>query len=687
MTRRWSRCEDVCLDRRARMASGFAHLATIVVLVACAAPSDAMWTTGQLPMHLGVETKIVGDFAYTLSGGLRILSVADPSNPVQIGFAARSGNFAGFEIVGPQIYAADTQGRIVRFEASDPANPRFIAAAYSPGAPREIAIAGQTAYLACNTGDLQIFDLSPPGAPVLRGSIALPGLAYDVAVSGDVAFVATGSSGIQLVDVSDPAHPLSIGSLPTASINLEQPLRLDGAHLYVGDLTTLLVYEVANPATPTLVGSHALTGRVEDIEIVGTRAYVGGSAGVTVLDITDPTSPVDVGTLATPSDAVLDLSVYGTTIFARHVFETYVVDVSKPERPRIIGGYDIGQDGLGVEAVRLAGERAYLVSKSPPVFAVLDVSDPSSPSWLGEVALPPQGQAMDIELVGSDAYVLLADSPLLVAVDVSDPTAPSVVGSLPLVEPGSYGLGFEELAVGGGFAYSSGTEVTATEMINKLSIVDVSDPSALVEVADQPPAGGVFDFAVVGDRLYATGATGLTIYDVGDPPNLTVLGTLATSVMKGMAVEGGRALLFRDAQSTLGSAVSIVDVSDPTAPVELGQFATRDRVFGLELSGDTAIAFGVVGALVYDISDPTSPISPGGVRVYSSVVDLERRGSHLFLGDQRDRFHVVDLGSDFLPFLSEPPSVPGLGAVGAIALAGCLLWGYRRSARHPIAGG
>ena len=122
----------------------------------------------------------VGTYVYLAAGtaGLRVIDVADPSKPVEIG-------------------SYDTPGR-----------------AYS------LAVAGDYAYLM--DGDLRIIDISDPTVPALVGFYDLPesGTAGHVAIQGDQAFV-TGSD-FRVLDISNPAAPSEayIAPIPSQAVSV-----------------------------------------------------------------------------------------------------------------------------------------------------------------------------------------------------------------------------------------------------------------------------------------------------------------------------------------------------------------------------------------------------------------------------------------------------------------------------------
>ncbi len=65
----------------------------------------------------------------------------------------------------------------------------------------------------------------------------------------------------------------------------------------------------------------------------------------------------------------------------------------------------------------------------------------------------------------------------------------------------------------------------------------------------------------------------------------------------------------------------VLDVSDPTNPVEVFNYDTPDRASFIEISGDTLYLSDRFGMLIFDISDPTSPVFLGD---YDPPNEIER---------------------------------------------------------------
>ncbi len=83
--------------------------------------------------------------------------------------------------------------------------------------------------------------------------------------------------------------------------------------------------------------------------------------------------------------------------------------------------------------------------------------------------------------------------------------------------------------------------------------------------------GAIEAMSVQGDYAYAGGRFGLTILDVSNPAQPVEIGHLALPVVD-IEVAGDYAYIAAG-----DAGLHLVDVSDPTAPVEVGRYNTSDR--------------------------------------------------------------------------------------------------------------
>lgn len=153
-------------------------------------------------------------------------------------------------------------------------------------------------------------------------------------------------------------------------------------------------------------------------------------------------------------------------------------------------------------------------------------------------------------------------------------------------------------------------------------------------------------------RLVTTGAKGLSIYDVTNPLTPMLLGNLPLPHFQNESVsvsdDGSIALISTDTVAAgtggVGNGVRIIDISDPTAPTELGNTGGSSHT-AMCATADCTWIYGSNGN-IYDATDPTSPEQvgkwkPGGGGGHA----LFRDASGLVISDSTPRY-VLDPRED-----------------------------------------
>lgn len=160
-----------------------------------------------------------------------------------------------------------------------------------------------------------------------------------------------------------------------------------------------------------------------------------------------------------------------------------------------------------------------------------------------------------------------------------------------------------------------------------LQIINIRDLANPTKVAGIDSLGRVADVAVSGDHAFVAGEEEMSVVDISDPTTPTQVGSLDSSVQSifGLTVHGNRAFLADRVDGLV-----IVDIEDPTNPTKLGSL---DPLFGSYLSA-IQVAIGAAGDYAFvgltvetsfliliselwivDIRDPHNPTRVGSYRL------------------------------------------------------------------------
>lgn len=179
----------------------------------------------------------------------------------------------------------------------------------------------------------------------------------------------------------------------------------------------------------------------------------------------------------------------------------------------------------------------------------------------------------------------------------------------------------------------------------RVLVVDVSNPSEPRVIGRTPPLlGNVADLEVLGSHVYAAASTGgLYVVDISAPEDPLPVGRLPARYGSfGVSISSDRAYVGEG-----GAGVRVVDVSEPTAPVEIAVVALGDQPMALDCQvvGDRLYVLDDQhGLWILGLDDPDLPRALGQFEEDWSVYDgMAILGYHVVLNERYDGIVVVDV--------------------------------------------
>jgi hypothetical protein len=551
-------------------------------------PSAARALPGANPPFYGERVGVAGSVAVVTAStvGLKVLDLSDPIAARPVG--SLSGAMKGLSVVGQYAY-------VINVVPGNPAHTDLIVVdLHTPSAPvivgrvtigdgSEVVVVGSFAYVPVKGAGLQVVDVSVPSSPRIVGSVDTPGNAWGVAVANGYAYVAD-ETGLVVVDVSTPSRPTIQGSLATSAT----AVAVVGTRLYVVDGLLFKIVDVSNPAAPSLLYSG--TGYdSQRIAASGSFAYLSSAnvnasqnkGGLYVMDVSTPTAPRLLGNLYGGFDTWGVATSGSLGVVTGNLLGLKVVDVSSPTQPR-----PVATMAGTLRGVAMGGQYAYVMQTIPgnPAhidLAVLDLRTPTAPAFAGRVTV---GGGSEVTLAGSIAYVA-ASTVGLQLVDVSNPTAPRILSTV------NTGGNARATAVANGYAY------VADE--TGIVVVNVSNPSAPSVTGTL--ATSAIAVAVSGNRLYALDGLQLKVVDVSNPSAPTLLSTSTCYGAQNIDVSGTLAFLatagVNHFDTTGGVYVLDVSTSQPRLVKQVivpGTCRSVEAGAGLVYASDSASVIDVV---------------------------------------------------------------------------------------------
>jgi hypothetical protein len=381
------------------------------------------------------------------------------------------------------------------------------------------ALVGAPSASAASLDMLGSYDPGTPGSNA--SAVGLDGFAYLGSWGGAGNCP---SLGVRVIDVRDPTAPALVSVAAAYSGTTAEHLAavrfatsaFSGNVLLAGiqrctaggaGMSGFTLWDVSDPANPSELafvstgrgsrGVHEFTVRQRGDRwyaylAVSNSEATDGRGDLRILDVTDPRQPLEVADWGARRDAGLS------------------VGTGAPCAPACRGSSP--QAFLHSVALSPDGRTAYLSYWDQGVI-LLDVSEPTTPVWLGQFTEPPaaEGNTHSVSVAHDGKLALVADETVappwgrLRLVDVQDPSNPVQVG---LFETADSAAG----TPGEAYAYTIHNPLVNDRDPNQaylawyddgVRLIDVSDAAHPIEIGSWVPARapGVWNVAFMGDLL------------------------------------------------------------------------------------------------------------------------------------------------------------------------------------------
>jgi uncharacterized membrane protein len=481
------------------------------------------------------------------------------------------------------------------------------------------------------------------GGASLLGQVADTSTPWAVAVQGTLAYVAA-SNSIDIVDVSDPTKPKVVSTFGQNDVarggnDLE---RIVGNQLIVasqnsGNGYNFLIYSLANPQRPQLL-SKSFFGPafMTDLAATSSTAFVSSNVVYTFFgSVTGQGGNLTAINFSNPSQPVLANRLSDNDLASPPVSQTRESDVAVVNSQVAYVASSTSTGGSPPGQSTTAGEGRLLVVNIQDPTKVQEYRLPDGQAG-GSTELDISGttylKAVGIEgnraLVvgvtgGIDGNYQEHGNTTLTVLDISDPLNPQIIKTV--VTPNTPSAAILVQDLGNNQFAVTGTDRNGNPV---LEIVDISNPSSPGFASIPVPAalnGGV---TAAGGKLYVTSSSGLSIFNVNQLSSpLTQIGQVQTA-----PTGGSVALDLADNLAYVGgtTGIDIVDISNPTHPVDKGTFGSGQIVSGgitlVRLDNIGGTNYLLVGTtrthnagqytlLVYSLANPLAPALAGSTTV------------------------------------------------------------------------
>lgn len=320
-----------------------------------------------------------------------------------------------------------------------------------------------------------------------------------------------------------------------------------------------------------------------------------------------------------------------------------------PTGPLASAGGQAASYGLAIN-----GRYAYITpTGATKGLQVFDISNPSSPTQVGNGVTTTASTSKRVKVVGKYAYIASSGSSGTGYLQVFDISNPAVPVQMAAGTSFTAGTGTPALYVQGRYAYVGDASPSSPFVY----VYDVSNPANITRVgsvAVGTTGNGAVDMYAQGRYLYvansSTNTTAFQVVDISNPLSPSVVGSSAVTGTPLSVVAQGR-YAYVGTTTTL----NVIDVSTAASPstastVSLGGHADSLSAQGRYVyAGDaTTNGSGVIRAI--DVSVPSSPSLMSGTATGQSPLAMVAAGRYLYTSNNNattNTLQVYDLGGEY----------------------------------------
>ena len=289
----------------------------------------------------------------------------------------------------------------------------------------------------------------------------------------------------------------------------------------------------------------------------------------------------------------------GDLAFVPQESSVLVVNIAAPTQPELVATLNLPGRVLKVVA---DGRFAYIIYEQyletiRTGLQIVDMADPAQP----QLQATYNTQHYLTNAIVQDDLLVLAHWEGITLLDVANKNEPKVFSEL-LHNARNYGLhldGNQLLTTWGGCDFRSGF------CTGGLLVYDVSNPQQPEEISylEQHELPG-YDVAASDGYAFVNGK-GVWVVELTGEPALQINGRTQTAV--GDLYNGQIAVQDSIAYASQTDGLHLLDISQPTAPTNLGRYVPTGYLFDLTVRDQYAYLVSENGLEIVDVTDPTNP--------------------------------------------------------------------------------
>lgn len=263
------------------------------------------------------------DFISSNPGGLVIVNVSDPMNPVKLSSYYDSQGFPSDICIKDGLaFVADRSDGLEVINVTDPLNPQEIETGYTDASMVDgVKVLGDVAFIADNPTGLHIVNITNPSNLTRINRVSLLGACVAVEIADNFAYVIDHrsiQSGLIIYNISNIHSIVEVGNyMPYADFihpYVHNGLVIVANHqLNAGELRIL---NISNPSDIHELSQFKGEGDAQKSRVVNqTLCMTDSDFGIKLLNISNPSEPFVIGKYNDDSGVAFDAQIIGDIIF------------------------------------------------------------------------------------------------------------------------------------------------------------------------------------------------------------------------------------------------------------------------------------------------------------------------------------------------------------------------------------
>jgi len=576
-----------------------------------------------------VDTKDNLAFVVGSSSGLHVFDIADPGNPIPMGFLLLSRAYT-VEVFGNYAYVTnrDTNGSYIQIvNISDPWNPHIESTlSYEYYSWSNFVVDQNTLYVSKyfyggqnNTNELLVYDISSPDDPVLICNQQIEGQVCDFALSDQKLYLPVKSEqGLFFLKIFNIINPASLVEMSNTRVFapvtnfFRMRVLVENSTLYLSADDDLLILDVTDTLAVSTLGSLTVEWDVCEIALRDNHIISINNLQMRVIDVSDPSQPTEVNFIE-PDGIFSNFSIHNNELYVLvgpyvteepTTFNLSILDISDLEDIEEIGSIN---NHNSINSVHSHLDYLYVTTQDGSSI-LLDISNPNDMTICGDY----DALKGDLYTQGNLLVQLYADS--LSFYDNSDPLSPILLYS----GPNQYDI--SKISIKENYLF--GFKYWQNEEFYVFDISNPSDGPILLTTFNGESSNHHHyffpnNYHVYEDFVYMIGGFGED--DDGNNLDLMVLninedGSL-TEASRVALIDGNNSPRFiltsGDMLILADNDIFIYDLSDPLSPAFISSIQTGVYLYDIKFDGNQLFLALEHGFRIIDVVDPSAPQETG----------------------------------------------------------------------------